>query len=949
MKKIIYLLLFFIGNLPYASASHMISAELGWTGIGQDSFMIKLTLYTDCNGVQPGSAQIDFFCALTGAAITRLTLTLPNPVDITPVCKSSCTRCQSSSCSFPYGINRYTVQGLVVLSGAGSCCEVKMSLEQCCRTSAITTGAGNTDFYTYTILNRCQKPCDNSPTFSNAPVAILCVGQPFTFNHGVQDNDLDSTGGLADSLTYEWAEPLSATNTPISYLSPYAYNKPINFYGFPNDALPWPRGIHLDTLTGDVQFQPMKSEVTIMVVKVNEFRNGVKIAELRREIQIIAILCFNNNPPSITTNVRSKSVCAGDSVAFDFSTSDPNSNDTVSISWNNTIPGAVWTHTNGQSKYPKARLTWKTTSAEGNALPYTFTVTARDDACPVNASYTLGYQIIVKLRIKGKISVTDLGCGLYHFGLDTTYKQNLNFSIYTEGKKVALDNTHNYKFDTAGVYPYILTVSYPNNCNTLSDTGIITTDTSLLYTRLPADTAICKGTSIIIEPKVFFNQGPVKYLWSTGDTNRILHTGPIKNNTKITLSVKDSGGCTTSRSINITMLKSPLLIPADTLICYGSTFSIEPKTYLKGQVSYKWSNGDTNKILQTGRQYNASIIYLLTAKDSTGCTIDNSILINTMKYYSMFPYNMTSCTGNSVNIEPNFNFTKGSVSFQWSTGDTNKILHTGSLFKDSLISLSILDSTGCTIHDSIIIYMLRNPEITMDDTIGHCKNRGAFVTASYQVFGSNNSLYAVKWHKSGNYSTISNQLELVIPDSGIYVFSIVDKFGCSDSDSVRVNTFPPTDTSLRVNAYVLTASKGMKSYRWFKDDTLISSADSNVFTAPSNGRYYVFLTDSNDCIDRSRTVIINIIGINQLHSMGSVKLYPNPTSGKLMLGTDELLTGEICLIITNMYGREIINRTVKSNGIRTANEIDISDQPAGIYTIFIHYQKNSFHQLIIKE
>ena len=118
---------------------------------------------------------------------------------------------------------------------------------------------------------------------------------------GVQDIDVNSTGGLADSLTYEWAEPLGAANSPIPYLGSYLYNKAIFFWGFPNDALPFPRGIHLDPQSGDIQFRPMKAEVTIMVVQVNEFRNGVKIAEIRRDMQIMVINCTNNNPPVINT------------------------------------------------------------------------------------------------------------------------------------------------------------------------------------------------------------------------------------------------------------------------------------------------------------------------------------------------------------------------------------------------------------------------------------------------------------------------------------------------------------------------------------------------------------------------------------------------------------------------------------------------------------------------
>ncbi|MEI6579336.1 MAG: hypothetical protein WCN92_07705, partial [Eubacteriales bacterium] len=143
------------------------------------------------------------------------------------------------------------------------------------------------------------------------------------------------------------------------------YDKAIYFWGFPNDALPPPRGIHLDPQTGDIQFRPMKSEVTVMVIKVKEYRNGVLIGEIRRDLQIIVIPCVSNTPPSISTpnGIRSKSVCAGETVTFTFSTSDPNTPDTVTISWNRAIPGASWTDNNGTVKHPTGNFSWTPTDA----------------------------------------------------------------------------------------------------------------------------------------------------------------------------------------------------------------------------------------------------------------------------------------------------------------------------------------------------------------------------------------------------------------------------------------------------------------------------------------------------------------------------------------------------------------------------------------------------------
>jgi hypothetical protein len=416
MKKLAVIVLVFLSliGINQTKASHLMGGEITWTCVGQDSFMVKLIIYRDCNGITLGVTPINFKCAGIGTLITSSSIPVGTPVDITPICNSGCSRCQSTGCSFPYGIHRYTMQSIVDLSSAGSCCDVVLSWTQNARNAAITTivGAGSVDLYIEAKMNRCLSPCDNSPSFINPPIAILCVGQDFTFNNGTRDIDVNANGGLTDSITYEWGQPLKSADSAVEYLGQYSFTKPIYFWGFPNEALPFPRGIHLDTTNGNISFRPMKAEVTIMVIKVKEFRNGVKIGEVRRDIQVIVTTCTSNNPPSITTpnNIRAKEVCPGQTVTFNFSTSDPNSTDTLSINWNNSVPGAQWTHNNGQSKHPTATLTWTPTSSHASSVPYTFTVTARDNACPVNSQYTVAYQITVIPNAKININPIDPAC-----------------------------------------------------------------------------------------------------------------------------------------------------------------------------------------------------------------------------------------------------------------------------------------------------------------------------------------------------------------------------------------------------------------------------------------------------------------------------------------------------------------------------------------------------------
>jgi hypothetical protein len=206
-----------------------------WTRVGTDSFYVDIYLYADCNGVAPYYLiGLPAKCSTTGQTINTTNLQVtPVSVDVTPVCPGTCTRCQSSSCSFPYGIRKHTYTGLLVLSTAGTCCQVTLSWTDTSRPSSITTGAAYANFYTECTLNRCASPADNAPVASDYPFRIACVGQDLYMNLGVTDFDVDSSG-KRDSLVYEWAPPLSAQGFPISYTGQYTYDKPIYFWGFPN-------------------------------------------------------------------------------------------------------------------------------------------------------------------------------------------------------------------------------------------------------------------------------------------------------------------------------------------------------------------------------------------------------------------------------------------------------------------------------------------------------------------------------------------------------------------------------------------------------------------------------------------------------------------------------------------------------------------------------------------
>jgi hypothetical protein len=733
-KYLLTCIIFFLafGWWNHSLANHLAGGEITWTCIGQDSFLIKLVVYRDCNGQVLGSGTLGINCASNMALITAVNTVSVTPIDITPVCNNSCTRCQSLSCSFPYGIHKYTIQNVVKLNGAGNCCKVKIAWVQCCRNSAITTISisSGVDLYLESTMDRCQSPCDNSPTFNYNPVAILCVGQDSYLNFSATDNDKTAGGGLIDSLTYEFGAPMKAYNSYISYLGQYSYNKPIYFWGFPNDALPFPRGIHLDMYSGILQFRPMKAEGTVMVIVVNEFRNGVKIAEIRRDVEAIVITCLSNNPPGISSpgNIRTKSICVGDSVQFSFQTTDPNPADTVTLSWSNNIPGSVWKDSNGLTKRSSASFYWKPTASQASSQPYYFTVIASDNFFPISLQSSQQYTVNVKANVSGNYTVTKLSCGWYLFNATATQGSGFPFIWHGSGGINYSAKTFYHHFKQSGKYYFSFSTSSNYFCgNTINDS--IITDTFMSVAISGNKSPLCYGNSLNLMATPTFSKGKVSYRWNTGDTTSSITVHPLKS-TWYKVSVTDSLSCPAVDSVNV-VINNPIKLNADSIrSCRDVTVYLDADY---GFNSYKWNTGATSRYI--GIYSNQPSWYKVTAVDNAGCTTSDSAWVDRYPDAHVYAGKDTSLCAFKGSYEligyPDHKsgysgYWSGDALYQDTTGRWFFNINSDTVYNSFKYCLNYIytDTFGCISYDDVCLWVHKYNDIYAGKDTSLCVNAG---------------------------------------------------------------------------------------------------------------------------------------------------------------------------------------------------------------------------------
>lgn len=851
--------------------------------------MVKLTGYRNCNYVSWPSFNLSVKCVLGNSMITSKNMSVPVPIDITPNCGNICTRCSNSVCSFPYGIEQYNYTGLVVLNSAGTCCEVRLEFRYSLRAADITTGAGMAEFYNYALLNRCLTPCDNSPQFTNPPLAIACTEQDFVFNNGVQDYDTTSSGGLSDSLTYEWTSPLESLGTPIAYNSGYSYDKPLYFFGFPNAQMAFPRGFHLNSVTGDISFRPLHVETTVMVLKVNEFRKGIKIGEIRRDVALMVISCPTNISPAINTTAFYKEICTGNTVTFNIPTDDLNVNDSLTISWNNGIPGATWTDNNGTTKHPTGTFSWTPPENKASDQPYQFTITVKDNACPIPGSFTQAFRILVKRIGRASYTVADSSCGLYYFraqGLHNHQPDTFLWNSPNTGFGKSLFSTAVKKL-YPGIYPFSLRTSYRGCATTYYDT--LTVDSNLPVARLSVNkTSQClAGNSFTFYDSSYITHGNIsgqilsfgdgQYSSNKGDIHSYSNTGTFR----VRLLVSSGNGCTDSVIQYVNVISHPdagFSVSNDKQCIDGNNFNFKDSTFSGIKVrEYWWNTGDLSvfKAKDSVYNYTAPGVYHVThwAVNDSGCadTISKMVIVHPMPVASFSINDSGQClSGNYFSFTNQSVISSGNMSANWEMGDHAGIsksydtAYTYGMEGTYRVSLVMTSGDGCTdsVYQDATVYPMPKASFGISDSSG-CLEHNLFSMINHSSFSSGS--FSSAWEMGdgmGSSSAMDTSYSYLSDGKYRMRLNITTGQGCKDSVYRDVTVYPMPKADFDVNSSIqcfngnlfnfnnkTSLKYGSFSNSWEFGDMTTDTSLSPSHTYLSDGNYTARLTatSGNGC------------------------------------------------------------------------------------------------------
>jgi len=350
--------------------------------------------------------------------------------------------------------------------------------------------------------------------------------------------------------------------------------------------------------------------------------------------------------------------------------------------------------------------------------------------------------------------------------------------------------------------------------------------------------------------------------------------------------------------------------------------------------SYVWSTGDTTQ--QVVVNSTSAITGVVT--DANGCIrqLDTAqITVNPLPNDSIYAVGPTTfCLGDSVVI---LSADAGAMHL-WNTLDTSASIVANA---SGMYYVGLVSDKGCiSASDSIevIVNPNPNPNVTINGSLDLCP--GDSVTLS------GNSGLSYYW------STGDSTQSITVGQSASVVLDVTNSFGCNATSSTQDITLHPFPTTSQILGdtvgivpltnynYVVTQTPG-HTYQWTAvNGAVISGQGTNIatvmWTQDTTGSLTV--VESNGyCNDTASLQIRTNIGIEDIVK-SNIRLYPNPTQGRLIVQGEEAL-GDY--VIYNMTGATVASGRTEDWEM----QLDLSNYPSGVY--WLNVAGNRFRVVLL--
>lgn len=169
--------------------------------------------------------------------------------------------------------------------------------------------------------------------------------------------------------------------------------------------------------------------------------------------------------------------------------------------------------------------------------------------------------------------------------------------------------------------------------------------------------------------------------------------------------------------------------------------------------------------------------------------------------------------------------------------------------------------------------------------------------------------------------------------AGTYTLTLTDAVGSTLVVSITLEDPPAlaVTVSAALNTLMAAASGGTGALEYSLDG--LTFQGSPVFADLPNGIYTVTVRDANGCTAVSEPVEIDIISTRTPKTEGTVRLYPNPNTGRFWIALAQPATDHLHLLLYDLHGRLVWQQRYPDAAGQTLWEIQLADVPVGAYVL----------------
>lgn len=815
-----------------ASASHIVGGEIYYDYLGNNQYRVYIDIYRDCasNGAAYDNPLVLGVFDSNGNTISQVSIPFPGSTVLPIVFTNPCVQAPSGICTERAIYT--TVLTLPPITGG-----YILGYQRCCRGPNVTNLVNPDDtgltLETHIPTGTGNLYINSTPRFTNYPPLVICNNENLNFDHSATDPD-------GDSLSYELVTPHSGASSINPLPSPVPgppYANVIWAGGF-NATAPLGSGstTTIDPITGHLFVDANLLGLYVVGIRVNEWRNGVLIAQTTRDFLFRVVNCIVQLSADVSSQEDTPgfiSYCQGltftfdnqsfgaTSYAWDFGV--PNTNTDVSTAFNPTYtfpqPGTYHVMLVANPGWPCTDTTYMDLKLEN---PFDVDFTFPDSSCFLDNTLNFQGQVV-----NGNTNAQFA----WYFGPnanpDSAFTQNV--------PNVSFSSPQNNVVTLVGTYSFCAdTISKP----------VFFFDKPVPVSAFPAGHE-CQGFT-----QTFLNNstGSISYYWDFGDPTSTTdnstatspsytYPGPGSYNVMLVASSGPNCSDTSFTTIDVYEPLSVSFTHNDSLCITDNSFDFTGMVSGPSITTYQWNFG-SHGTPSTASTLNVSNVVFdspgvipvtltasfLSCSDSETDNIfifgepEAGFLIDSSLKCEPYPAQFVNTSSYDLPLTYTWNFGDGG-----SSTDENPF-HVYTNAGQYSVTLTVISSQGCI--DTIVVYQPDIMLIHPKPTAGFSIDRDVLTICDSQVQFTDQSQdgYSVVYDFDdlGSASDDWNPTHVYYTDGTHYPHQYVTtEFGCSDTAFTSLwvepfmiyvpNTFTPDGNMVNNDFF---AKLGLEPVEW---------------------------------------------------------------------------------------------------------------------------------------